>query len=69
MRLTLLAAALWSGAALAQPAAHRCAEAAVDVLEIGGSIYKGSYRMRLIYAQLPGECVPMGQEILELATL
>ena len=40
-----------------------------EVLEIGGSIYKGRYRMRLIYAQLPGDCVLMGQEILELATL
>jgi hypothetical protein len=36
-----------------------------DVLEVEGSIYKGDYRMRLIYAQMPGECVLMGQEILE----
>ncbi len=40
-----------------------------DVLEVWGSIYKGRYRMRLIYAQLPGDCVLMGQEILEQATL
>ncbi len=36
-----------------------------DVLEVEGSIYKGDYRMRLIYAQIPGDCVLMGQEILE----
>jgi hypothetical protein len=36
-----------------------------DVLEVGGHIYKASYRMRLIYAQIKGSCVLMGQEILE----
>jgi hypothetical protein len=36
-----------------------------DVLEVAGSVYKGDYRMRMIYAQLPGDCVLMGQEILE----
>jgi len=36
-----------------------------DVIEVEGSIYKGNYRMRLIYAQIPGDCVLMGQEILE----
>ncbi|WP_454811496.1 hypothetical protein [Labrys neptuniae] len=36
-----------------------------DVIEVEGSIYKGNYRMHLIYAQLPGDCVLMGQEILE----
>jgi hypothetical protein len=40
-----------------------------DVLEVWGHIYKGQYRMRFIYARLPGECVLMGQEILEHATL
>ncbi len=40
-----------------------------DVLEVWGHIYKGQYRMRLIYARLPGECVLMGQEILEHAAL
>lgn len=40
-----------------------------DVLEVWGYIYKGQYRMRFIYAQLPGECVLMGQEILEYARL
>jgi hypothetical protein len=40
-----------------------------DVLEVLGAVYKGSYRMRLIYARVGGECVLMGQEILELAKL
>jgi len=39
------------------------------VLEVGGHVYKGEYRMRLIYAPLGTECVLMGQEILELAKL
>jgi hypothetical protein len=41
----------------------------LDVLEVWGHIYKGQYRMRLIYAQLPKECVLMGQEVLEYASL
>jgi hypothetical protein len=40
-----------------------------DVLELWGYIYKGKYRMRLLYAQMPGECVLMGQEVLEYASL
>lgn len=36
-----------------------------DVLEIWGSVYKGEYRMRLIYANPAGMCVLMGEEILE----
>lgn len=36
-----------------------------DVLEVWGNIYKAQYRMHFIYAQIPGECVLMGQEILE----
>jgi hypothetical protein len=39
------------------------------VLEVWGHIYKGRYRMRLIYHPLAGECVLMGQEILEYADL
>jgi len=41
----------------------------LDVLEVWGYIYKGQYRMRFIYARLPGECILMGQEILEYASL
>jgi len=40
-----------------------------DVLEVWGYLYKGQYRMRFIYARLPGECILMGQEILEYAGL
>lgn len=36
-----------------------------DVIEAEGSIYKGEYRIRLIYAPMPGSCVLMGQEIFE----
>jgi len=36
-----------------------------DVLEVWGHIYKAAYRMRLIYAQIKGACVLMGEEILE----
>lgn len=43
-------------------------DARYDVLEVLGTIYRGSYRMRLIYAQIPG-CVLMGQEVLEDAIL
>ena len=39
------------------------------VLETWGHIYKGNYRMRLIYYPMQKECVLMGQEILELANL
>jgi hypothetical protein len=40
-----------------------------DVLEVWGHIYKGDYRMRFLYARVPGECVLMGQEVLEFASL
>ena len=40
-----------------------------DVIEVYGNVYKGHYRMRLIYAHLPGTCVLMGQEIFELSDL
>ena len=39
------------------------------VLETMGYIYKGNYRMRLIYFPLDNECVLMGQEVLEFASL
>ncbi|WP_198084791.1 hypothetical protein [Variovorax sp. E3] len=40
-----------------------------QVLEVWGSIYKGNYRMRLIYYPMDKSCVLMGQEVLELANL
>lgn len=39
------------------------------VFEVEGFVYKGNYRMRLIYHRLGGECILMGQEILQLAKL
>lgn len=39
------------------------------VLEVTGYIYKADYRMRFIYFPISGECVLVGQEILELANL
>ena len=41
----------------------------LDVLEVWGHIYKGQYRMRFIYAQSLKDCVLMGQEVLEYASL
>ena len=36
-----------------------------DVLAISGFVYKAEYRMRFLYAQIPGQCALVGQEILE----
>lgn len=36
-----------------------------DVLEVRGHVYRANYQMRLVYAQVPGTCALMGQEILE----
>lgn len=38
------------------------------VLELWGYIYKGRYRMHLIYYRLPDSCLLMGQEVLEYAS-
>ena len=40
-----------------------------QVLEVNGYVYKGGYRMRLIYYRSGSECVLMGQEVLGLANL
>ena len=40
-----------------------------DVVAVSGFVYKAEYRMRFLYAQIPGECVLVGQEILEHASL
>lgn len=42
-------------------------EGLFDVLEVNGFVYKATYRMRFIYAQIPDACVLMGQEMIELA--
>ena len=36
-----------------------------DVIEVPGGVYKADYRLRLIYARIGGQCVLMGQEVLE----
>lgn len=36
-----------------------------DVLEVRGHVYRANYQMRMVYAQIPGTCALMGQEILE----
>lgn len=40
-----------------------------DVLEVWGYINKGQYKMHFIYAQVKDDCLLMGQEILEHASL
>jgi len=40
-----------------------------DVLEVRGYWYKAEYRMRLEYYRIGDECILVGQEILELASL
>jgi hypothetical protein len=40
-----------------------------QVLEVGGQIYRGQYRMRFLYYHLESSCLLMGQEILELADI
>ena len=40
-----------------------------DVLEVWGNVYKGQYRMHFIYARMRGDCLLIGQEILEHASL
>ncbi len=40
-----------------------------DVLEVWGFVNKGQYRMHFIYAQSSDQCLLMGEEILEHASL
>jgi hypothetical protein len=40
-------------------------EGRFDVLEVWAYVIKSEYRMHFLYAQIPGDCVLMGQEILE----
>ena len=53
-------------APLRNPASRR---QSFDVLEVQGHVYRANYQMRLIYARLPGNCVLMGQEIIERSIL
>lgn len=45
------------------------AKQSFDVLEVWGLRYKSQWRMHFLYAQLPGDCVLMGQEIIEYSSL
>ncbi|MGH8030373.1 MAG: hypothetical protein ACREO3_10605 [Arenimonas sp.] len=51
---------------IANPVAHA---QRLDVLQVHGYLYKSRYRFRLLYAQVPGSCLLMGQEVLELSRL
>ncbi len=51
------------------PIRNPAGKGSFDVLEIYGHIYKGTYRMHFIYGQIPGDCVLVGQEILEIVNL
>lgn len=55
--------------AVLKPIKNPAGQGKFDVLEIYGHIYKGTYRMRFIYAQTGNQCLLVGQEILELADL
>lgn len=39
------------------------------VLQVWGYVYQGEYRMRFIFYRMEEQCVLMGQEILEYASL
>jgi hypothetical protein len=52
----------------AAPVARPRGKGRLEVLEVTGYVYKATYRMRFLYAQSPGSCALVGQEILELAT-
>jgi len=40
-----------------------------DVLELTGYVYKATFRIRMIYAQVQSPCALVGQEILSLVSL
>ena len=37
----------------------------LDVLEVWGHVYKGSYRMRFLYLRVKETCALIGQEVIE----
>lgn len=55
--------------AVLKPIKNPAGKGKLDVLEIYGHIYKGTYRMRFIYAQTKNQCLLVGQEILEMTSL
>ncbi|MFT3808624.1 MAG: hypothetical protein QM698_01770 [Micropepsaceae bacterium] len=40
------------------------ASEAFDVLEVYAYVYKATFRIRMLYAQVPGECALNGAEII-----
>jgi hypothetical protein len=50
-----------------EPVAALKGDGKFDVFEVYGYIYKATYRMRFIYAQIADSCVLMGQELIEVA--
>ncbi|MGZ5051906.1 MAG: hypothetical protein ACXWF8_00570 [Methylobacter sp.] len=55
--------------AVLKPIKNPAGKGMYDVLEVYGHIYKGTYRMHFIYAQMPNQCLLIGQEILEMTNL
>ncbi len=55
--------------AVLKPIKNPAGKGMFDVLEVYGHIYKGTYRMHFIYGQLEGQCLLVGQEILEITNL
>lgn len=53
-------------ASLLKPIKNPAGKGKFDVLEVYGHIYKGTYRMRFIYAPIAEQCLLVGQEILEM---
>lgn len=41
----------------------------IEVLQVWGSVYKASYRLRLLYSLDGRQCLLLGQEVLEFANL
>jgi hypothetical protein len=61
--------AIDEGVKVLKPLKNPAGRGEYDVLEVLGYIYKGTYRMRFISGRIPGECVLVGQEILEITSL
>jgi len=51
------------------PLRNPAGKGSFDVLEVTGYIQKATYRMHFIYGQIPGDCVLVGQEIIEITNL
>ncbi len=58
-------ASIAEGVTTVAPAKAPRGKGKLDVLEVTGYVYKAEYRMRFLYARIPGTCALLGQEILE----